>query len=107
MKIKSIEFDEAKTMWQKFRGLMLKRNVRPLFFDFRRDSRNGCALHTFFMLEMIDIVFVNSEKIVVDTQTVRPWRSLIRPKKPARYVLELPAGLGKSFKVGTRLRVTQ
>ncbi|MFH1424584.1 MAG: DUF192 domain-containing protein [archaeon] len=105
VRVNGIDCDFADTTFKRFRGLMLKRNFKPLFFDFGKDSRNSCSLHTFFMLEPIDIVFINSKKEIVDIQTAKPWLPLIRPKKKARYVLELSAGKGKKFRLSSKATI--
>ncbi|MEK7287854.1 MAG: DUF192 domain-containing protein [Elusimicrobiota bacterium] len=54
-------------------------------------------VHTFFLGYTIDVVFLNSEGIVVGLETVRPWRwSKIYPK--ANRVVELIEGTIKRSK---------
>lgn len=101
-----IECRVAESSFQKFIGLMFKREIEPLFFDLGKESRFGCAVHTCFMLKTIDIVFMNKDKVVVDIQRARPFRFLIVPKEPARYVLELPLDKGKVFRIGELVNLT-
>lgn len=105
--VNGIECEVAESYWDKFRGLMLKKDFKPLFFDFGGEAKNRCALHTFFMLEPIDIVFINSKNKVVDIQTAEPWNPLIRPKEKARYVVELPKGMGERFSKQTKVKITK
>ena len=95
----------AGTPWKKFKGIMFKRAFKPLFFDFGKDTKAGCALHTFFMLKTIDILFINSEQTIVEIKTTKPWKPLIKPKDQARYVLELPHGMGKKFKAQAKAQI--
>jgi len=99
-----VECREARTILQKTIGLMFRKKVFPLFFDFGFESKVGCALHTFFMRRKIDIIFVNSKKVVVDIKTARPWRPCIMPKEKARYVIELPENSRSLFCVGEKLK---
>jgi uncharacterized membrane protein (UPF0127 family) len=82
---------------------MLKRNISPLFFDMGRESKTSCCMHTLFMLRTIDMVFVNSKREIVDIKKAKPFKPLIKPKTPARYVIELPEGMSRAFKKGEKL----
>ncbi|MFO7872658.1 MAG: DUF192 domain-containing protein [Candidatus Undinarchaeales archaeon] len=86
----------AETEWQKFKGLMLKKKIKPIMFVFNIEKRY--PFHTFFMLKPIDLIFINANKQIVEKRTVKPWRPLIVPKKPIKYALELPEGEGKKLK---------
>jgi uncharacterized membrane protein (UPF0127 family) len=99
----SIECRIADTSAKRAIGLMMQHNIEPLFFDMGRESSNSCAMHTLFMLRTIDMVFVNTEKKVVDIKTAKPFKPIIRPKAPARYVIELPEGMSKMFELGQQL----
>ena len=103
VKGKPIKCKPAVTEWQKAVGLMFKSNIQPMIFVFKKEKKH--AFHTFFMLKSIDMVFVNSEKVVVDKITALPFRVHIRPKKPARYVIELPLGEGINFKLGQKIGI--
>ncbi len=75
----------------KFRGLMFTRKSdRALVFRFAREKRT--ALHMFFVFYPIDVVYLNSARIIVEMKpNFRPFRVYF-PGNKARYVLELPAG---------------
>ena len=98
-----IECEIADTGSKRARGLMLKRNVYPLFFDMGRESKTSCCMHTLFMLRTIDMVFVDSRGEVVDIKKAKPFKPLIKPNSPARYVIELPEGMSRMFKKGEKL----
>ena len=88
MKIKVILCD---TFFSKFRGLMFTRKAeQALVFRFAKEQKT--PLHMFFVFYPIDVVYLNSDRIIVELKPyLRPF-SLYFPKNKARYVLELPAG---------------
>lgn len=96
----SLDCNIADTSAKRALGLMMKRTIEPLLFDLGKEAKNSCAMHTFFMLRTIDMVFLNSEKKVVDIKKAKPFKPLIIPKAPARYVIELPEGMSKMFELG-------
>jgi len=75
----------------KLRGLMFTRESdSALVFRFAREKKT--ALHMFFVFYPIDVVYLNSDKIIVEMKpNFRPFRVYF-PGNKARYVLELPAG---------------
>ncbi|MDR3243139.1 MAG: DUF192 domain-containing protein [Elusimicrobiota bacterium] len=75
---------EAKTFWQKFSGLMLKRKVSyALLF------RDTAYIHTFFMLFSIDVVFLDKDDNILQIQkNIKPWRIAFPPKE-TKSVLEM------------------
>jgi len=68
-----------------------------------RDSRLDSAIHMLFVFMDLGIVWINSEKAVVDSVLARPWRPAYVPRRPARFILEVhPARLAE-FQVGDRV----
>ncbi len=50
------------------------------------------SVHTCFMGQALDLIFVDETKSVLETRTgVRPWRMVFGPRR-CRSVIELPAG---------------
>ena len=85
----------ARTPMQRMRGLMFKR-PRPILFIFPYESY--WIFHTSFCLGNIDIIFLNNKKQVVSKfLDVRPFKTLIKPSAPSKYVLEAPAGEGTTL----------
>lgn len=79
----------ADTMWSRFRGLMLRRELLP---GHGLAIRPCNSVHMFFMRFALDVVFVDAEgRVVRVLDSIRPWRasSLVRGAKAA---IELPAG---------------
>lgn len=77
---------EAKTFFQKLKGLMFKKN-----FDYiLKFKTNG--IHTFFMKTKIDVVLTDKNgKILYIYKSLKPNR-IILPKKHVTYTYEMPEG---------------
>jgi len=102
-KQETINADVAKTNFQKIRGHMFRLKITPLFFEFNRESKFDSAVHMFFVFKPLDLVYINSEWDVVDIQQALPFFPYYSPSKPAKYLLELPYGMSKKFKIGDQL----
>jgi uncharacterized protein len=89
------------------RGLMFRKELQKgqsLLIDLHKDRNAG--IHMFFVNFPIDVIWLNSEKRVVDTaEDVKPF-TLKNPKKFARYIIELPKGILKEKPVSFRDRFT-
>ncbi|MCD6522785.1 MAG: DUF192 domain-containing protein [Candidatus Diapherotrites archaeon] len=103
----SIEF--AHTPWQKFKGLMLRKDFDgALIFVLNRKTRIGASIHTMFMRFPIDILFLDEKHRVVDiARNVKPWTLNITPKKPCRFVIEMKAGKARGIKIGDSIRFSK
>jgi uncharacterized protein len=101
--------DIADTFFSRFRGLMLKKNLkRGLILKIPAGrGRRGSAIHMFFMRIPLDLVFLDEEKVVVDTVTLKPWQTYT-PKSPSRYVIEFKTGVltKSSTQIGDKLDFT-
>jgi uncharacterized membrane protein (UPF0127 family) len=95
----------AKNYWTRLRGLI---GVKRL------DPGDGLAIvpsngvHCMFMSIPIDVIYVDCEHRVVDVDAnMKPW-AIGRPRRAARYVIELPAGAAERAGVrpGDQLVVT-
>jgi len=83
----------ADTFFRRFRGLMLTPNVNyALVFILPSETRLNASIHMFFMLQSIDVIFLDSSREVVDLKRARPWRFYI-PKEGAKYIIETPVGV--------------
>ncbi|MAF89238.1 MAG: DUF192 domain-containing protein [Candidatus Pacebacteria bacterium] len=103
-RVGGISVEIADSLFEKVSGLMMRKSIKPLLFDFKRDSTMLCSIHTFFMLKPIDIVYINSKNEVVQVIKAKPWR-IYYPRKKSRYVLELPAGMGRKFTAGKKIKI--
>jgi len=95
----------AKTPWQKFMGLMLRKELKkPMVLVMERESRLGASIHMMFMRFPIDAVFLDKDKRVVDIAHLRPWAFNYTPKRAAKYVVEMRMGTAK-FEIGEKLEL--
>jgi uncharacterized membrane protein (UPF0127 family) len=68
-----------------------------------RDSRLDTSIHMLFVFMDLAVVWINSEKVVVDTVLARSWRPAYVPRHPAKYILEIhPSRLGE-FSIGDHI----
>ena len=91
----------------RFRGLMFRKNLPPnwgLLLVQANDSRLDSAIHMIGMRFNLAIIWINSLGKVVDVQPAYRWRSIILPKTPAKFVLELSVEHLSEFKIGDEIR---
>jgi uncharacterized membrane protein (UPF0127 family) len=100
------EIKVADSFWTRFRGLMLRRRLpegEGMLFKFNNPGRH--SIHMFFMRFPIDLVYLNSDFIVVELkERIKPWR-IYRPKNKVSYLVELPVGTieGAKIKIGHKI----
>ncbi len=88
----------CKNNFSKALGLMFSKQ-KTLIFIFNKEKI--ISLHMFFVFYPIDVLFLNKNKKVVQLkENFKPFRIII-PKKPAKYIIELPDKTIK--KTNTRL----
>ena len=87
------ESEIADTFFSRLRGTMFKNKLeKGLILKIPNTrSRSGSAIHMFFVKFPLDIIFADTNKEVVDTVSINPWK-MYTPKKPARYVIEMEKG---------------
>ncbi|MCL5239288.1 MAG: DUF192 domain-containing protein [Candidatus Marsarchaeota archaeon] len=97
-----LRLDVADTFLKKMVGLMHRESMGKVDGMLFRISEPGIVSAAITMMDMkfsIDIVWLNSEKRVVDiARNARPSRSMFgsyKPRSAASYVLELKAGEAK------------
>jgi uncharacterized membrane protein (UPF0127 family) len=99
----------ARSFWQRFRGLMLRRELPPgegLYLP-------GSDVHMFFMRFPIDCLFLapptpDGERRAVGLRHgLPPWRGIVWYVRGAQGVVELPAGTlaAAGVAVGDRFRL--
>lgn len=74
------------TALKKARGLMFRKNPKPMFFVFKKPTRQ--AIHSFFC-KPFRAIWLN-EGNVVDEKIVKPFRISVRPKEGFTHLLEIP-----------------
>ncbi|MEM3060242.1 MAG: DUF192 domain-containing protein [Candidatus Anstonellales archaeon] len=79
-------------------GLMFRKKAAPILFEFEEDKR--WAIHSLFVFFSFDAVFLDANYVVVDVfQSVKPFTLYIRPRRKCRFLLEMPAGFARKFKI--------
>jgi len=89
----------------RLRGLTFRSSLdsdKGLMLVEARDSRFDATIHMMFVFMDLGIIWINSEKVVVDSVLARPWSLAYIPRQPARYILEIPPARLNEFKIGDR-----
>ncbi|MBN1793142.1 DUF192 domain-containing protein [Candidatus Woesearchaeota archaeon] len=86
-------------------GLMFRpKTDYCLVFPLKREVR--LSLTMLFVFFPIDVLFLDSDKQVVDIKKgFKPFALNYTPRKPARYILEFPAGLLKETSEGDEIAI--
>ncbi len=81
----NLKVKEAKSFKDRLLGLMFKKNINYCLL-----FRNCKSIHTFFMLDKIDVVATDkNDNIIKVYKEVKPCRIIIAPKK-TKNIYELP-----------------
>ena len=73
----------------RMRGLMFRDKIIPILFVFGSDGTY--PIHSNFVKAPFDAVYISQNGTVVEIfRKIPPATQLVSPKKPARYLLELP-----------------
>jgi uncharacterized protein len=96
----------ADSFLTRLRGLTFRRSIpmqEGLVLVQPKDSRLDSAIHMFGVFTDLSVVWINSDKEVVDVRLAKAWRPAYLPKKASKYVLEMnPTRMG-DFQVGDRV----
>ena len=85
----------AKTFKDKLIGLMNKKNI-----DYGLLIENCKSIHTFFMLESIDVLLLDkNNRILMINRSVKPNKIIIFKNKKRTNILELPSNSSINLKV--------
>ncbi|MDO8428976.1 MAG: DUF192 domain-containing protein [Candidatus Diapherotrites archaeon] len=83
----------AQTRHQKAKGLMFENQKNfnyALVFDFEKEVRMQASLHMMFVFFPIVVLFLNSEKKIVEIAHLKPFQLNYTPKNKIQYAIELP-----------------
>lgn len=98
-KQKEIYLTECSTFFSRFKGYMLKKNIdKALLFD------NCNSIHTFFMINNIDVILCNKDNTILYYYKNLPPNHIILPKKNVTKVFELPPNYFE-IKINERLEI--
>jgi uncharacterized membrane protein (UPF0127 family) len=100
---KRMECEGAPSILQKIRGLMFRRKIVPILFDFHTDGSHG--IHSFFVCAPFYAIYISSSGRVVDKFRVAPNEAYRVNSSPARYLLEVDEGKGDWFSKGDEVKI--
>lgn len=87
----------------RIRGLMFSKRLmdnQALVIVNENEGIPEARLHMLFVFYKIDILWLNKKLEVVDLkQKAMPFTPLLTPRKPAKYVVEMPAGKIKENRI--------
>lgn len=95
------------SFWCHFRGLQLVPRLpddQGLLFVTRFEGRAHTAIHMFFMLFSIGVVWLDKSGRVVDKKLAKPWRPSYASKAPAQYYIEANPSILDRVQIGDILR---
>ena len=93
-----IKIKYADNYFKRLIGLMFKKDIDyGLLFILKY----GSSVHTSFMRFVIDVYFLDENKVIIDKKTLKPWRYYKTDKK-ARYILETKEN-ELNLKIGEKL----
>ena len=93
----------------RLRGLMFRREMdfeSSLLLVQSRDSVLDSSIHMMFVWFDLAVVWITDSGEVVDVRLAKAWAPAILPRKPARYVLEMPADHLNDFQIGDQVSIT-
>ncbi len=97
---------KAYSFFKKFKGLMFENEKKfdyALIFKFNKIGTTINAIHMLFVFFPIQIIYLNENKKVIEINTIKPWTIYYAPKKPAKYLIELPINI-KGIKLSDELK---
>ena len=82
-------------------GLMFRKKLKDLGYIFVFKKEHIIGITMIFVFFPIDVLFLDSNKEVVEVvQNLRPFKNY-KPKQKAKYVIELPPKSIKKYKIKT------
>jgi len=83
----------ANTFVKQTIGLMFRKSIPEhyaMIFDMRREQYIG--IHMLFVRFPIDLVYLDTDRQVIDIKHLKCWTGIAFPSRPARYAIEMHAG---------------
>ncbi len=94
-----------KNFFLKAKGLMFSKKLKndsAIILESFAEGILNTSIHMFFVFYPINVIWLNSKFEVVDIKRAKPFISLLSPKKPAKYIIELTKDI-KDIKIGDKL----
>ena len=82
-----VDVKECRSILSQARGLMFKKNSKPLLFVFKNKKRR--AIHSFFCIPFIAVWF--DEEKIIDVKLINSLKFSIKPKENFDKLLEIPS----------------
>ena len=98
---KRVECEPALSMLEKIRGLMFRRKMVSLLFDFFREDIH--PIHSFFVSFPFYAIYISSSGEVIDKFRVAPSEAHRQNSAPARYLLETDESSASGFEIGDKV----
>ncbi len=90
----------------RLRGLMFRSHLNldeGLLLAIGRDSRADSSIHMFFVPFDLAVIWINSNKEVVDKVIAKSWRPAYFPAAAARYTLEIHPDHLNDYEIGHKV----
>ncbi len=94
------------TFFGRLRGLMFRKDLDPadsLLLVENNNSRINSSIHMLFMNFDIAVIWLDSNRSVVDLKLARRWQISLFPSAPARFTLELHPDRLSDFAIGDQI----
>jgi uncharacterized membrane protein (UPF0127 family) len=91
------------TFLSQLRGFTFRSGISQeegLILAGKRDSRLDSSIHMLFVPFDLSVIWINSNRLVVDKVLARSWRPAYFSRQPARYVLEIHPDRWGDFEIG-------
>jgi hypothetical protein len=95
---------EAKGIIGRAKGLMFREKLDLTEGILLKFHVRGNIVHTFFMRFAIDLIFLDSQKHVVELHSLKPWK-FYKPKKRCYWLIEVNEGIikSKNLEIGDKI----
>ena len=87
------------------RGLMFSKKLNKnqvVLIERPKESISNSTIHMFFVFQKLKIAWLNKNKEVIDLRTAYPFLSILSPKQPAKYILEM-SPQNTEIRIGSKL----
>ena len=98
--------DYCATYFCKLRGLAWRRRINKgagIVLVSKRPSKANSAIHMLGLFFDLSIIWLDSNKRVVDLALAIKWRSMLAPKSAAKYVIECASSRLSEFNIGDQI----
>ena len=97
------------TPLSKLQGLMFAKSLQAnqsFVLVNKSESIHNASIHMFFVFFPIDVIWLDKNYTVVDIKrNIKPFTFLLRPRKPAQYIVEVKANTTKGIKVNDTINL--